>query len=635
MRNGQNGVSRQKAFVILAITIANFLILNTRPGGAMAYILPIVSWSFLAAVVLRTIGFSRIKSWFDKRVSIVAAMVATCYIVIIMDIGLLVGFGNSPYSFAPIMITINAILIASTLLGTELSRAALVKSFGRGRPFLAIGLVSIMYTIIGTSVFRLVSFSGPLEFTKFLGVGLLPLLATNILATYLALIGGPMASLAYRAPIMAFWWFCPILPNLSWGIEAFVGVMTPAVAFFVINQFVPLFTLRRAGIPVERRGFVRPKRSSARTWMFVSIACVAMVWASTGLLGVRASTVISGSMSPAMEVGDMAIVYDVAPDSIASGDAIQFWDGQEMVIHRVVDVYDAGGTTLFVTKGDANSTPDPTPVQPSQVVGKVAFVIPKIGWLAIAAKSFIAGVWSFATANAGLLVIALVGGAGTFLVIRINRIRFVGRWTKKKLFNQRLFASLGAVFLLTALSGVAYTHWVETLYINTTLNTGTWEKTENLKTIDDSYVRDDMPDFNFGTFGILEASPGSPVEYVFVKFYLSSLPAGSSISSAKLYLYGYCHHASGASIGVKFVSDDSWEEHTITWNNMPPAVGDMLDSQTVTSPNWYSWGVTSITQQEFGGDKVLSLILYSDNRTAYFSSKEDTTGHPYLEITYV
>ena len=634
MQNGQNGVRKQTAFVILAIALANFLVLNLiRPGGVMAYILPIASWSFLAAVVLKAVGFSRIRSWFDKRVSIVALMVAVCYIVILMDIGLFVGFGNSPYSFAPLMIAINIGLVAATLLGTELSRAAIVKSFGKKSPFLAIASVSLLYTLFGVSTAKLMSLGGPLEFTKFLGVGLLPLIAENILATYLALIGGPVASLSYRAPMMAFWWFCPILPNLPWGVESLVGVMTPAVAFFVINGFIPSLTFRRAGLPVERRGFGRPRRSSAKTWMLVSIACVAVVWATTGVLGVRASTVISGSMTPALEVGDMAIVYETSPDSIAKGDIIQFWDGQEMVIHRVIEVNDVGETTLFVTKGDANSTPDPDPVQPSQVVGKVAFVIPRIGWLAIGAKTLMVGTLSFVTANAGLLAAVFVVGAGAYCMIRINRSRSFRRWARRGFAGQKMVASLGAVLFFTALSGVAYSHWSETLYINGTVNTGHWEpQVEKFSPTDDSYVSHRYPNSSWGTCPYLIVTR-KPFEkrYTFLKFDLSGLPDGANILSAKLYLYG----SGNGRVTARLVSDDSWNEHTITWNNMPGA-GAQLDSKRIGLPRWYEWDVTSAVQQEFSGDKVLSVRLSITRGGGTFNSKEFMWARfrPYLKITH-
>ncbi len=643
MQNGQNGVRKQTALLILAIALANFLVLNLiRPGGVMAYILPIASWSFLAAVVLKAVGFSRIRSWFDKRVSIVALMVAGCYIVILMDIGLFVGFGNSPYSFAPLMIAINIGLVAATLLGTELSRAAIVKSFGKKSPFLAIALVSLLYTFFGVSTAKLMSLGGPLEFTKFLGVGLLPLIAENILATYLALIGGPVASLSYRAPMMAFWWFCPILPNLPWGVESLVGVMTPAVAFFVINEFIPSLTFRRAGLPVERRGFGRPRRSSAKTWMLVSIACVAVVWATTGVLGVRASTVISGSMAPALEVGDMAIVYEASPDSIAEGDIIQFWDGREMVIHRVIEVNDGGGTTLFVTKGDANSTPDPDPVQPSQVVGKVAFVIPKIGWLAIGTKTLLAGTWSFVTANAGLLAAVFVVGAGAYCMIRINRSRSFRRWARKGFAGQKMVASLGAVIFFTALSGVVYSHWSESLYISGTVNTGHWEpQIENLRPIDDSFVVR-CSHRNFGGFPYLVVFNMCDTyrAYSFLKFDLSTLPDDANILSAELYLYGAgcgwrCF--GGANITAQFVEDDTWDEDTITWYNKPDA-GKKLDSQRVRGLRWYRWDVTSIVRQEFEGDKKLSLRLCANkNQAAIFCSEECRWWprfRPYLRITH-
>ena len=40
--------------------------------------------------------------------------------------------------------------------------------------------------------------------------------------------------------------------------------------------------------------------------------------------------------------------------------------------------------TVFVTQGDANHLPDPAPIHPDQVDGRVQFRIPKIGWLKIA-----------------------------------------------------------------------------------------------------------------------------------------------------------------------------------------------------------------------------------------------------------
>ena len=482
MLNGRNGVGKRIAFAVLALLLINYALLNVfRPGGLMAYLFPSACWGFLAIVALKACGLGRIRSWFNKHVTIAAASVAIFFIIILMNIGLFTGLGRSTQSFAPTALIINSILVLSTLLGMEFSRAYLLKSFGRGRPFLTIGLVTLLYSFVTISTFRLLAINDPLGLTKFLGISLLPIIAENLLASYLSLIGGPVASLAYRGPLMAFWWFSPILPHLSWGVEALLGVMVPTVGFFVINQFTSPMALRRSGIPAEAKGFGRNRRSSLRGWMIASVLCILVVWASTGLLGIKPTTVISGSMKPTMDVGDMAIVLDVSTDSIQPGDTIQFWRDGGMVIHRVVEASGKGDGRLFVTKGDANREPDAAPVYPSQVRGKVVLNIPKVGWAAIAVKGFFSGTWSFLSANFALTALAITSGAFIFYAFHIRKKWSTRKWKgsswKRRKRNGRLVAPLALILILTAAFGLAYSHWSEILYISGTVTTGTWSTT--------------------------------------------------------------------------------------------------------------------------------------------------------------
>lgn len=91
------------------------------------------------------------------------------------------------------------------------------------------------------------------------------------------------------------------------------------------------------------------------------------------VLGYSAAIVISGSMSDCIEVNDMVVIHREADYVI--GDVITYLRGSTLVTHRIVGESDGG----FVTKGDANNTEDLEPVQAGQIVGKVVWVIPKIG----------------------------------------------------------------------------------------------------------------------------------------------------------------------------------------------------------------------------------------------------------------
>lgn len=89
--------------------------------------------------------------------------------------------------------------------------------------------------------------------------------------------------------------------------------------------------------------------------------------------GYGQAVVISGSMSPAFEVGDL-LIYQSA-EEYKQGDMVAFRDGEnDLVTHRIMEV----GEDYLITKGDANSVSD-APIAYSDVYGKVIFIIPKVG----------------------------------------------------------------------------------------------------------------------------------------------------------------------------------------------------------------------------------------------------------------
>lgn len=92
-------------------------------------------------------------------------------------------------------------------------------------------------------------------------------------------------------------------------------------------------------------------------------------------------------MEPELSVGDMVIVKLANADEIAEGDVITFNPSSETdayLTHRVTQLfpdYQGTGVTCFKTKGDANETEDSFLVDSSRLIGKVAFHIPKIGYI--------------------------------------------------------------------------------------------------------------------------------------------------------------------------------------------------------------------------------------------------------------
>lgn len=84
--------------------------------------------------------------------------------------------------------------------------------------------------------------------------------------------------------------------------------------------------------------------------------------------------VLTDSMYPQIQSGDLIICRTEEPENIKEGDVIAFFDpagdGTSVVTHRVVEVTeDEKGAPVWRTKGDANNTEDNTPVPAKNLVG--------------------------------------------------------------------------------------------------------------------------------------------------------------------------------------------------------------------------------------------------------------------------
>ena len=118
--------------------------------------------------------------------------------------------------------------------------------------------------------------------------------------------------------------------------------------------------------------------------LLVAIVAPFVVYAAPWLVGAEASfIVLTASMTPAIEPGDVVIVGETEPSAIEEGDVITFTraDAETPVTHRVVGVTEANGDVAFETKGDANENPDEGLVPEANVIGTVVFTIPYIGYV--------------------------------------------------------------------------------------------------------------------------------------------------------------------------------------------------------------------------------------------------------------
>ena len=132
---------------------------------------------------------------------------------------------------------------------------------------------------------------------------------------------------------------------------------------------------------------------------YKEIATYAIILIIVLIAAQHMDVVVSGSMEPAFYRGDIVVVQkadfiginEFDPENVQIGDVVVYdaqWFDQP-VIHRIIDIKNINGTTMYKIKGDNNNAPDPYYVTSSQIKEKVVtwgdnlVVIPKVGYLSL------------------------------------------------------------------------------------------------------------------------------------------------------------------------------------------------------------------------------------------------------------
>lgn len=127
------------------------------------------------------------------------------------------------------------------------------------------------------------------------------------------------------------------------------------------------------------------------TFLVIFVGVLA-VFSLVGIPGSRLYVVESESMDPTIPKG--SIILTSRAGSYTKNDVITFvgkidkeTDASYTITHRLVDIVQENGQMLYQTKGDANVLADRILVDPDEVIGKVNFSLPYLGYVVGLAKT--------------------------------------------------------------------------------------------------------------------------------------------------------------------------------------------------------------------------------------------------------
>src|SRR3954449_6877259 len=139
----------------------------------------------------------------------------------------------------------------------------------------------------------------------------------------------------------------------------------------------------------RRAGQARTLLAGTTRWFvrgLVVVAALAFAVLAVGphVFGYRTMTMLTGSMSPQIDPGDVVISTPLDVQDVTEGMVISYHipiDDHRVVTHRVTSVqHDSDGTVTVQTKGDANTAVDPWQATlQGDTAYQVRAVVPEIG----------------------------------------------------------------------------------------------------------------------------------------------------------------------------------------------------------------------------------------------------------------
>ena len=128
-------------------------------------------------------------------------------------------------------------------------------------------------------------------------------------------------------------------------------------------------------------------------WTAIGVGVgLALAVFAPALFGYRSFTVLSGSMTPTLGVGDAIVDRPLPAEQIRPGDVITFPDPnrhERLITHRVRRAWIHGTTVEVTTRGDANNVAEQWSIRTGERVGRVVYRLPKIGYVLVWAR----GTW--------------------------------------------------------------------------------------------------------------------------------------------------------------------------------------------------------------------------------------------------
>lgn len=334
----------------------------------------IAFWLVNLFVLYNFWGLRKYKSLVASNSKQITIIIIMLYFLLTYLSGIYLGFLRNSYSTSLVNVFNNTFYLIIMIVSEELIRAMVAnKCTYKKQPLV---ILTILYILLDIAlIFNVSSVNSNFKLFVFICNSCLPIIARNVLCSYLVKRIGYIPGIVFRLVITIYIYVLPIFPDIGYYISSVLGILIPFIIYFSVSKI----------INDSERKKISPIRKNL--WYIdvpLTIILIFVVALVSGVFRYQIMAIASGSMQPVIYRGDAVIFEkfnDEEKDLINIGDVVVFRHNGKYITHRVINKY-VSDEDIFVyqTKGDNNVDMDNFQVATDEVVGVVKMKINYIGF---------------------------------------------------------------------------------------------------------------------------------------------------------------------------------------------------------------------------------------------------------------
>ncbi len=359
--------------LIITIYLLIKILFTIKNNVVFTNIINPIFWTCILIYVILDMKNVYIRFNINKKYCMSIIIILFINILIYFYLGFIFGFSKSLYNHNIATILQNIIVQLIPIIGIEFTREIIIAKNRNSK--LAVAFITILIILLEVNLYVIIDlFTMREELFKYICSIVIPLIASNVLYTFLTLKCSYIVTLIYRVFNVIVVLVSPIIPNLDWFTTGTLNLLSILTIYLIFKYKL----IKENSIKKKRQNYY-----SKISYIVTVILAIFLICFMLGTFKYEPITILSSSMNPKFDVGDVVIfkkLSDSELEKISNGSIIVYSVNEQNIVHRVINIIKIDNEVFYQTKGDSNDSPDLNLVQIEQIQGVYVFHIKYIGF---------------------------------------------------------------------------------------------------------------------------------------------------------------------------------------------------------------------------------------------------------------